>query len=55
MLTDAWQMLTNGAFYRDPGPDYYTRHHPGRTKTKAIKQLESLGYKVTLEPLTEAA
>ena len=55
MLTDAWHMLVNGAFNRDPGPDYYTRHHPGRTKTKAIKQLETLGYKVTLEPLTEVA
>ena len=55
MLTDAWHMLVNGAFYRDPGPDYYTRHHPARTKTKAIKQLENLGYKVTLEPLTNAA
>jgi transposase len=55
MLTDAWHMLVNGAFYRDPGADYYTRHHPGRTKAKAIKQLETLGYKVTLEPLTEAA
>jgi transposase len=55
MLTDAWNMLVNGAFYRDPGPDYYTRHHLGRTKAKAIKQLETLGYKVTLQPLTEAA
>jgi transposase len=55
MLTDAWQMLVNGAFYRDPGADYYTRHHPGKAKAKAIKQLETLGYKVTLEPLTEAA
>ena len=55
MLTDAWHMLVNGAFYRDPGPDYYTRHQPGRTKTRAIKQLETLGYKVTLEPLTEVA
>ena len=55
MLTDAWHMLTNGAFYHDPGPDYYIRHHPGRTKAKAIKQLETLGYKVTLEPLTEVA
>ena len=55
MLIDAWNMLTNGAFYRDPGADYYTRHQPGRTKTRAIKQLETLGYKVTLEPLTEAA
>ena len=31
-------------FYHDPGPDYYTRHQPGKTKTKAIKQLETLGY-----------
>jgi transposase len=55
MLTDAWHMLVNGAFYRDPGADYYTRHHPGQTKAKAIKQLQNLGYKVTLEPLTNAA
>ena len=37
------------------GPDYYTRHHPRRTKIKVIKQLDALGYKVTLEPLTEVA
>lgn len=55
MLTDAWNMWVNGAFYRDPGPDYYTRHHPGKTKARAIKQLETLGYKVTLEPLTQVA
>ncbi|MGA9360637.1 MAG: transposase, partial [Mycobacterium sp.] len=55
MLTDAWHMLVNGAFYRDPGPDYYTRYQPGKTKAKAIKQLETLGYRVTLEPLTEVA
>ena len=55
MLADAWHMLVHGAFYRDPGPDYYTRHHPRWTKTKVIKQLEALGYKVTLEPLTEVA
>jgi hypothetical protein len=55
MLTDAYNMLLNGAFYHDPGPDYYTRHNPGKTKAKAIKQLEALGYHVTLEPLTNAA
>lgn len=55
MLIDAWNMLVNGAFYREPGPDYYTRHNPGQTKAKAIKQLENLGYSVTLEPLTGAA
>ncbi len=55
MLTDAYNMLVNGAFYRDPGPDYYTRHQPGKTKAKAIKQLQDLGYHVILEPLTEVA
>jgi transposase len=55
MLTDAYNMLVNGAFYSDPGPDYYTRHHPGKTKAKALKQLEALGYHVILEPLTDAA
>ena len=55
MLTCAWHMLTNGTFYQDPGPDYYTRHHPAKTKARAIKQLQTLGYNVTLEPRNEAA
>lgn len=55
MLTDAWNMLVNGAFYQDPGPDYYTRYQPEKAKAKAIKQLERLGYHVSLEPRIEAA
>jgi len=55
MLICAWHMLVNGTFYQDPGPDYYTRHHPTKTKARAIKQLETLGYNVTLEPRTDAA
>jgi transposase len=55
MLTCVWHMLVNGTFYQDPGPDYYTRHRPTHTKTKAIKQLQALGYDVTLEPHTDAA
>jgi transposase len=55
MLTDAYNMLINGAFYRDPGPDYYTRHQPAKTKNRAIKQLTALGYHVTLEPHTHVA
>lgn len=55
MVTDAYNMLCNGAFYRDPGPDFYTRHQPGKTKNRAVKQLQDLGYRVTLEPLTEVA
>jgi transposase len=55
MLTDAWHMLVNGTFYQDPGPNYYTRHQPAKTKTNAIKQLQALGYDVTLQPHTDAA
>jgi transposase len=55
MLTCAWHMLVDGTFYQDPGPDYYTRHHPAQTKAKAIKQLQALGYDVTLQPHTDAA
>jgi transposase len=55
MVVAAWHMLTNGEFYREPGLDYYTRRVPAKTKTRAIRQLESLGYKVTLEPLADTA
>jgi transposase len=55
MLTCAWHMLVNGTFYQDPGPGYYTRHHPAKTKARAIQQLQALGYNVTLEPHTDAA
>ena len=54
MLIAAWHMLTNGEFYRDPGPDYYTRHDPAKTKARAVKQLEALGYEVTIKPLQQA-
>jgi hypothetical protein len=53
MLTAAWHMLTTGELYRDPGADYFTRRTPSRTKARAIGQLESLGYKVTIEPLQQ--
>jgi len=55
MIIAAHTMLTNGEFYRDPGPDYYTRAVPAKTKARAISQLETLGYRVTLEPLTKSA
>ena len=55
MIIAAYNMPTNGDFYRDPGANYYTAHHPARTKARAVNQLETLGYRVTLEPLTESA
>lgn len=55
MLVAVHEMLIHGDFYRDPGADYYTTRQPGPTKNHAIRQLEALGYHVTLEPLGDTA
>lgn len=52
MVVAAHGMLTNGDFYRDPGADYFTARRPGPIKANAIRQLQALGYTVTLEPAT---
>ena len=54
MLVAAWHMLQNSEFYRDPGADYYTGSDPARTKARAVKQLEALGYTVTIQPVQQA-
>ena len=50
MLTAIWHMGTTGTLYDDPGADFFTRLHPDRTRTRAIHQLEAMGYQVTLAP-----
>jgi transposase len=52
MIIAAHGMLTNGDFYRDPGANYFTARRPGPIKANAIRQLQALGYTVTLQPLT---
>ena len=52
MVVAAHSMLTNGDFYRDPGADYFASRRPGPIKANAIRQLQALGYAVTLEPAT---
>ncbi|MDQ6739872.1 MAG: IS110 family transposase [Actinomycetota bacterium] len=54
VLIAIWHMLTNGEFYTDPGPDYFTKRQPARSQTRAIAQLQALGYAVTLTPLPAA-
>ena len=40
-----------GAHYMDLGVDHYdTRHNANRSKNNHIRQLEALGYTVTLQP-----
>ena len=51
MLVAAWNRLTNRAFYRDPGADYFAQRQPARVKARAIEQLRMLGYQVTIEPI----
>ena len=51
MLIAIWNMLTTGAFYNDPGGDFYTRRDPDKTKARALAELRKMGYTVTLEPL----
>jgi transposase len=52
MVVAAHSMLTNGDSYRDPGANYFTARRPGTIKANAIRQLQALGYAVTLEPAT---
>jgi transposase len=49
MLVAIWHMGTTGSLYDDPGSDFYTRLHPERAKTRALHQLETMGYQVTLD------
>jgi transposase len=52
ILIIVWQLLADpDARFCDLGPDYYdTRSNAERAKRTHIRQLEALGYKVTLEP-----
>jgi transposase len=52
ILIIVWQLLADpDARFCDLGPDHYdTRSNADRAKRTHIRQLEALGYKVTLEP-----
>jgi transposase len=54
LLIAIWHMLTTGAFYTEPGGDFYARRQPEKTKARALDQLRKMGYAVTLEPLPDA-
>ncbi|WP_417564139.1 IS110 family transposase [Microbacterium sp.] len=54
ILTAVWHMLRNGEAYADLGPDYLASRNPDRTRNAALRQLENLGYDVTLTPTTAA-
>jgi transposase len=47
----AWHLLANDCDDHDLGGDWCTRHSDtDRHKTRLVKQLQALGYSVTLQP-----
>jgi transposase len=54
ILTAIWHMLSTGTYYRDPGPDFYSRHDPNKRAARAMRDLRALGYQVTVHPVAVA-
>lgn len=49
MLETAWHLLTTGAFYQDPGADYFERRHdPAQEAKRLQRRIEALGFTVTI-------
>lgn len=55
LLVIAYYILRDGTCYQDLGPDYFDRLDPEGLRRRLTKRLQGLGFKVTLEPLTQAA
>jgi transposase len=49
ILVICWYLLTDDRDYADLGGDYFTRRNPDRQRDRLIKQLNGLGYRVTLD------
>jgi transposase len=51
ILVIAWHLLSNDCDYQDLGGDWFVRRSDhDRRKTHLVKQLQALGYSVTLRP-----
>ena len=49
LLVAIWNTAMTNTTYHDPGGDYFTRLNPQRARTNAVRQLEAMGYHVTLD------
>lgn len=50
ILEIAYYVMRDGVTYRELGADYFERRDRERTTRRHVKQLEALGYAVTLQP-----
>ena len=55
LLVIAYHILKDGTLYRELGHDYFDRRDTVRLQRRLITRLESLGLRVTVEPLPQAA
>jgi len=55
ILVIAYHVLDNKRSYQELGGDYFDKRYAEKRRTKLIKQLQSLGLKVTVEELPQAA
>ena len=55
ILGIAYHVLDRDTTYQDLGPQYFDRRDRTAVERRLVDRLESLGYKVTLEPVTPAA
>lgn len=49
LLVIAWHLLAEDCTYEELGGDYFARRDVDRVRSRAVAQLEKLGYRVTLE------
>ena len=49
LLVAIWNIATTNTAYHDPGGDYFTRLNPQKARNNAVRQLEAMGYHVTLD------
>jgi transposase len=50
ILVIAWHLLAYDCDYQDLGGDFFVRRDTDRARQRAIAQLQTLGYQVTLQP-----
>jgi transposase len=55
ILLIAYHILKHGTTYRELGQDYFDKRNTARIQERLVARLETLGLRVTVEPMPQAA
>jgi hypothetical protein len=55
ILVCAYHMLSDGTVYQDLGEHYQDKRDVKRATNRCARRLEMLGFKVSIEPIAQAA